>query len=334
MSAQRPILTLAEIEAFDPGNASSRRLCPLCGSEKPRDAAHRSLSLELSSGKWKCFRCGGGGVLREFWHEKPDSGPSLFGKSSFSGRKRRLSAVFNVERPAEAALPFDALQSPQNAQSNAVAESAAPQKPEWREKWEHAIALPATRGEAYLAKRGVPLETALLAQARFHPKWSGHAAVVFPLKNRAGKIIAAQARAIEGAAKLTAGPKKDGAFFAPVQMSSGRIFAPLDESTPVIAVTEAPIDALSLASAGFPAIALCGTSGPNWLHIACGLRRVALALDADEAGEKASAELERILKPFGARCERLRPKGAKDWNEMILQLGPTVLGDWLSSRLL
>lgn len=333
MNPQRPILTLAEIEAFDPGNVSSRRLCPLCGTEKPKDAAHRSLSLDAQSGKWKCFRCSAGGTLREFWRERETHAPSPFGKSSFAARKSRLNAVLKLEPTVETAPPFEALQSPINAKNETAPESAPP-KLEWREKWERATALAETRGAAYLTTRGVDLESAVLAETRFHPKWSGHAAVVFPLKNRAGEIIAAQARAISGSAKLTAGPKKEGAFFAPVQMKSGRVFAPLDGSTPVIAITEAPIDALSLASAGFPAIALCGTSGPNWLHIACGLRRVALALDADEAGEKASGELEKILTPFGAKCERLLPENAKDWNEMLLKIGAAQLGDWLSGRLL
>jgi hypothetical protein len=331
MSAQRPVLTLAEIEAFDPGNASSRRLCPLCGAEKPRDTSHRSLSLDATSGKWKCFRCGEGGVLREFWRERETRMPGPFVRRSYSARQRLLNDVLKPDTTSEPPPLFESLPGPAGAQNETTPESAAPK---WRTKWERAIALPETRAAAYLARRGVSLEIAVLAQTRFHPEWSGHAAVVFPLKNCAGEIIAAQARAISGNAKLTAGPKKEGAFFAPVQMSSGRVFAPLDRSTPVIAITEAPIDALSLASAGFPAIALCGTSGPHWLRIACGLRRVALALDADEAGEKASAELEKILTPFGAKCERLLPEGAKDWNEMLLQIGAAPLGDWLASRLL
>jgi hypothetical protein len=333
MNSQRPILTLAEIEAFDTGNMSSRRLCPLCGIEKPRDASHRSLSLDAASGKWKCFRCGTGGVLREFWRERETHTAQSFGKCNFSARQRRLNAVLKAEPTVDAVPSFETPHSPINTEKGTASANAST-KSEWRGKWERAIALPATRGAAYLEKRGLALEIAVLAQTRFHPEWSGHAAVVFPLKNRTGRIIAAQARAISGSAKLTAGPKKEGAFFAPVQMSSGRVFAPLDRSMPVIAITEAPIDALSLASAGFPAIALCGTSGPSWLRIACGLRRVALALDADEAGEKASCELEKNLAPFGAKCERLLPEGAKDWNEMLLQTGAARLGDWLSSRLL
>ena len=225
----------------------------------------------------------------------------------------------------------------------------APSPLVWRSKWDATVPLKNTPGAAYLASRSIILEIAQLAGVRYSANWNEEPdcaasespgrvrrvmpSVVFPIKDQHGEIVAAQARAIGGMAKLTAGPKKNGAFFAPVQMKSGRVFSPHDWNTPVIAITEAPMDALSLAVAGFPALALCGTSGPCWLHIACGLRRVALALDADEAGEKAAAELKSLLTPFGARCERLRPESAKDWNEMLQNQGVHVLADFLMTTL-
>src|SRR3712207_2112828 len=67
-----PVLTLAELEAFDvgtsPGRAERRFCCPLPAcADKPRDAAHRSLSLNTATGEWYCFRCTAGGQLREHW---------------------------------------------------------------------------------------------------------------------------------------------------------------------------------------------------------------------------------------------------------------------------
>jgi DNA primase len=113
----------------------------------------------------------------------------------------------------------------------------------------------------------------------------------------------------------------------------GRTVGPLDSNAPAIIITEAAIDALSLAMAGCPALAFIGTSGPRWLHIACGLRRVVLAFDADEAGDKAAAKIAALLQPYGATCERLRPDGAKDWNAMLQVLGSDGLADWLAARL-
>ena len=103
---------------------------------------------------------------------------------------------------------------------------------------------------------------------------------------------------------------------------------------PAVILTEAPIDALSLAACGFPALALCGTSGPDWLHIVCGLRRVLLAFDADEAGEHAAIAIGDRLQPFGAKCQRLIPPQGKDWNESLIKQGNAALTDWLTAMIL
>ena len=64
-----PVLTLAELEAADPrapaGGRERRFACPLPSyADKPRDAAHRSISLNVATGEWTCYRCGAGGRLR------------------------------------------------------------------------------------------------------------------------------------------------------------------------------------------------------------------------------------------------------------------------------
>jgi DNA primase len=61
---------------------------------------------------------------------------------------------------------------------------------------------------------------------------------------------------------------------------------------------------------------------------------VLLAFDADEAGDRASEGIKMRIASFGARCERLAPEGAKDWNEMLLLSGRDYLSDWLTERVL
>ena len=324
----RPVLSLAEIEAFDPQGPPLRRWCPLCGEGKAKDAAHRSLSLDRSTGKWKCFRCNAGGLLREFWSD--DWKGSCKSASGETTKRRTLRRSFGLSsEPLVVTTPPVVADS----QSNPVA-SNQPSAQAWRQRWESCHELSNSPGAAYLENRGIGLDVALQAGVRFTANWSGHVSVVFPIHDRQGRVVAAQARALRGTVKLTSGPKKEGAFFAPVKFASGRVFEPLEPNAPAIILTEAPIDALSLAMAGFPALALCGTTGPHWLHIACGLRRVALALDEDDAGSKAALELEKTLIPFGAKCLRLEPDGAKDWNEMLLQSGLSKLGDYLAQKLL
>ena len=313
-------LSFVELNAYDP-HEGQRRLCPLCGDGKPRDSAHRSLSVDLQSGLWKCFRCGQSGRLREFWEQKDDFQPQQ--------RKRaRLREAFSL--PTHRPIAPPPLIAPLQ---NRTEENSS-----WRENWDAAQPLAGTSGESYLQKRGVSLLVAQAAQVRFAAAWFHQAAVVFPIKNRQDEIIAAQGRAVRGAAKLTSGPKRSGVFFAPALKSHAAgqndVFRPLDSVLPAVILTEAPIDALSLAACGFPALALCGTSGPDWLHISCGLRRVLLAFDADNAGEGAATDIAHRLQPFGAKCRRLIPAQGKDWNESLLKMGNAALADWLTSVIL
>ena len=90
------------------------------------------------------------------------------------------------------------------------------------------------------------------------------------------------------------------------------------------------IDALSLFLCGLPAIALAGTEGKPWLPDACHGRRVLLALDADVAGDRGSEKLAALL--AGAQCWRLRPEGAKDWNEALCQIGLPALRRSLGAK--
>ncbi|RYG65286.1 hypothetical protein EON80_17630 [bacterium] len=319
----RPTLSLAEIDAFDPQGPPTRKWCALCGNEKPKDAAHRSLSIDRRTGLWKCFRCNESGQAKEFWSNK--TSPSRFEQRS------HLRAAFDLGPP-----PPPVLAEPIEAADEAAkpVEAAKPAATDWLSLWEATLPLENTLGQRYLEKRAIPIEVAVLAQVRWSPNWSGNGSVIFPVRDRVGELVAAQGRAIRGSAKITKGPKKDGAFFAPVRMGSGRLCGPLDEAVPAIVLVEAPIDALSIAACGFPAMALCGTSGPEWLHLACGLRSVALAFDADEAGDAAAVATANRLWPYGAQCTRLRPEGFKDWNESLLGQGREVLNDWLAATLL
>ena len=321
--SNRPILTLAELDAFDPHSPPGRKWCPLCGQDKPKDAAHRCLSIERSSGLWNCFRCGASGQAREFWSENPTF-------LSREAKRNSLRAAFSLGDGA--VTPNKVSLAPSKAAGGTETPPAA--QANWKVPWQATEILQGTAGARYLAKRSISQVSASNANVRWSRNWNGQGAVVFPLQSRAGEVIAAQARAVRGTAKLTAGPKKEGAFFAPVTLVNGRVCVPLDAAVPAIIVVEAPIDALSLATCGFPALALCGTSGPSWFHLACGLRRVALALDADEAGESASTQIAQILQPFGARCERLCPESYKDWNDWLVARGPHELTDWLTARLL
>lgn len=182
--------------------------------------------------------------------------------------------------------------------------------------------------EEYLEGRGIPADLARSARCRYASTWGKIGeAVVFPIIGEDGKAVAANGRSLTGKTNRTYGPKSEGVFCTPGAL----------EADPV-AIVEAPIDALSLAAAGLPAVAICGCSGlPSWLAKelarpaadtpAGHSRTVYLAFDNDKAGETAAARTGPSL-PL-VRTSRLRPQ-LKDWNEDLTKCGIGSVRDWLS----
>ena len=322
-------LSLHDLGLFDPsaanlslGQGGERRcLCPLCGQGKPRDAAHRSLSLNMGSGLWRCYRCGEAGKVRDAWEERlplPRRERARLG----------LSQAFALPVP-----PSDEPDAP--AEVAPASPEAAPEKPpvaQWKRDLRALQPLGGTRGVSYLHGRGLPAGIATSAGARFSPSFMGRPAVVFPLRDQAGVLRGAHARYVDGRDRpkaRTLGDKRDSLF------ASADALSP---SLPALILTEAPLDALSLAQASYPAVALCGTEPPHWIHRLCAFRHVMLAFDADDAGERAAEKLAPLLESFGAHCHRLAPdadlEDAKDWNEALQIVGSDALSDWLAARVL
>jgi hypothetical protein len=291
-------LTLAELESFDPqappSRGNERRFCcplPECAG-KPRDTAHRSLCVNVSTGQWLCNRCHNVGILGEF-KETREPEPRLYAPST-----RR------VQFPA-------------------------PEKPpvltrEWMAELRDLKPLAGTPGEGYLSGRAIPTDLAHSAGVRFAPGWYGRPAVVFPVRSRDGALVATAGRYIDDKAPKTrdAGHKTAGCFATPGAWAAD----------PLI-LCEGPADALSLHLAGYPAVALLGCNLSDVVAWSCALRRVAVALDADAAGDAASAKLLAALDVRGARAFRVRPPDGRDWNDLLREWGSETLASMLAITL-
>jgi DNA primase len=131
-------------------------------------------------------------------------------------------------------------------------------------------------------------------------------------------------------------------------MTAGAI--PDDRSFPwFLCVTEAPIDALSLSSAGIPAVATLGATSvlPDWiLNVLKFPAFVILASDNDEKGQDMAADIQQqiqarmpaehsLILPSGlwkSRSVVIRhPRTGKDWNEVLVKSGVNAVRHELES---
>jgi len=144
--------------------------------------------------------------------------------------------------------------------------------------------------------------------------------VIFPLCDSGGHVVNLYGRKIDSRSSVRhlylPGPLK-GVFNAQAAKGSREVI-----------LVEGILDCVSLCQAGFQnAIPLYGVQGLTEDHLAlfssCGVKRIYLALDNDQAGKEATEKLADRLSSQGLECFSITwPEGAKDANEFFLQHGP------------
>lgn len=211
--------------------------------------------------------------------------------------------------------------------SSIVRQPDPPCMPGTQESLEQTLArcvpLEATPGQTYVERRGIPLEVAHAAGARFASDFAGRSAVIQPLYGYESGLVSLHARYPEfrrGQDKMfTIGPGG-----GTVNVLGGWRADPL-------IVVEGLFDALSLAACGWASVATIGRWVP-WLREASAGRTVWLALDAGRAGEKAAARYTEYLCQSQVK-RMLPPECDKDWNTALVKRGPTTVARWVDAQL-
>lgn len=327
------MLSLAELRAFDPKYTATKRgyrfCCPMCGSGKPKNVQHRSLWVDSKTGGWNCHRCLEKGLLFEWWQAKYPSANAASSKTYVS------KSPFNRSNNSVQCSQSNQNQ-PNNYQSSTVKTIDEKKFKEITTDYQsYQKGFNYSPGQNYLASRGIDKELAISSGCGFgywkhwiENEYGSYSLkkdkrVVFPIHNQEGQLIALSARAISSDSlepkQIVKGYKSLGVFATPRALDSDTLI-----------ITEAPIDALSLAMAGFPAVATIGTSWPDWLVAVAAKKLTFIAFDNDEAGEKASLKLTAQLSGVGAKAERLLPS-RKDWNEVLLTDGLEALKSQVDS---
>jgi len=292
-------LSLVDIEAYDPRPMKRghrlRAKCPLHQGDH-----QQSLSVDTDTGWGKCFACGV--TVRVF---------------DFVPAGERPENRWRVE-----AVPIRRRATPSPVSASSPSSLTRCEKV--------ILPLAGTPGAAYLESRGIPLAVAARYGVGYVKQgaWPGRTAarrwarITFPLATPEGVInyysraVGADVPKSERHAVLS-GPKGYFHFDALGQYDT-------------VYVCEAALDGLSLAVAGYGNfVAVIGTQHfrAEWF-LAAGVKKIVLALDNDEAGRKAAAEVALKAALAGLACEVLPVEcyvGEKDLNAALQKAGRLVL---------
>lgn len=332
--------------------------CPFHAEKTP------SFQVTPDKGYWHCFGCGRHGDVIAFVQEAYhlDFTDTL----SWLVERYRLSPVSDASQPPlrdrhrrrqRPSFQYLNHHSQGNQQGmrpyeNAERDDETVKKIARANDW-YASASPVagTPGEDYLRGRGIPPMFPTLCGVKYADNWYGAGpAVLFPIyapgivPGEPWRLVAVQGRLLQRSAKyasekLTVGPSGCGIFLTIHALTQ-----------PFVVITEAPIDALSLAICCVPAIAVIGShpkcdqgGSRAWLLPLLQKKRLYAAFDNDPqnpdtpdaipAGERGTIELRDALLTYGITIHRLRPEGVKDWNALLQQIGIDAMRQILTHTL-
>ncbi|MHB9133644.1 MAG: toprim domain-containing protein [Armatimonadota bacterium] len=198
------------------------------------------------------------------------------------------------------------------------------------------VFLPGTPGEAYLATHGIDIRIACDAFVQYHPEFGmiGRESLLFPLVGPMhGAGVGRYALHIDGIPVDTWYHADDEIGCQSWDLPAGGIFLTVNAlGTGRVVIVQRPLDALSLAMCGVPALATCGYEDRlNWLPERLqGAKIIYLAYDDTREGNRLAWSLCKRLKSTGARIHRLKStRWGGDWNAALVTHGPQILREAL-----
>lgn len=263
-------------------------VCPICGSGTHKNKTG-ALSIRKTDNRVTCFGCGHCfgdkgqdtlGALRQLW--KGQTEREIFARCGYE--------MTGTARPS-AAADF-AEETRQDRQKSAETGSEAPAQTFKEEIDRYAAALAGGEGETYLQGRGLTRDT----MQRFKLGYDAQRHCVTIPYNPAGSYYGRRSTL------PNAGRPHDNLKGVSMPLFNA---AALYEGD-VCFVVESPLCAISITQAGGAAVAISGTGGKSRLIDQLKKKPTAaalvLALDNDEPGRKATADIGAALDEIGAYC--------------------------------
>ena len=343
----RPILSLQDLLGLPHRELKRGRewrlSCPLHAGQNPS-----SFVVDLVSGLYFCYSCGGKGKLKEYWEERQTqtsqecpSSSSIASKQSISSSNLQATSPLTAKRVtfSPAVAPFPDLIPRQGASNlSLLSNFTITPAPEFEGKRVKRLQTFLARrrpllpsAQEYLSFRGIKLSTAQRLGLAYEPHYRFNflsennllsqyyycPALFSPLNNSQG-LTNYYARGLDPRRLHHLPPGEKGLFIPPNLTSP--------ERQPLVMV-EGTFDALAVVESGYPAaVALIGATLPRsgwWLET----DQIVLALDRDETGRQQTPKLAQQLTNLGLKVKLLPEeawRGAKDLAE-AWQLHP---GNW------
>jgi len=334
----RPILSLQDLLGLPHRELKRgqewRLSCPLHAGNNPS-----SFVVDLVSGLYFCYSCGGKGKLKEYWEERqtqpsqeyPTSRP-IAAKQSTSNSNLQATSPLTAKRVtlSSTVAPFPDLIPTQVISNISLhSNSTITPAPEFERERIRKLRAFLTRrrpllpsAQEYLNFRGIQLSTAQRLGLAYEPhyrftrlsqndsqlQYEYCSALLFPLDNSQG-LANYYARGFDPRRLHHLPPGEKGLFIPPNLTSP--------ERQPLV-VVEGAFDALAVVESGYPAVvALIGATLPRagwWLAA----DQIVLALDRDETGRQQTPKLAQQLTNLGLKVKLLPEEawlGAKDLAE-------------------
>lgn len=333
MSNENLTISQTELAACRPVRSGRgiRAFCPYHGSDR-----QRSLSLDLTTGRFHCFACGAWGYTEEAratWKEQQSGSNdqrSGIRKHSLPAKPimKKTNLLPRTPHPSSLNLTVSRETSSSFTSSAPALEPARPDLPALLQAYQQA--LPGSLGEEYLRRRSIPPNLACrygvgyAAPGRWaHPardwKWGR---LVFPHTDTTRRVLNFYGRAVGSNDKVPKAIRHDH-----LPGSKGYFNASaLHQGCGPLYITEGVFDALSLIAAGCErTIAVFGVHGWRWDWLPRDVTHLVLALDADTAGQTAWRTL--------ARNAGLRGKKVQYLNSVSYSSHKDVNEAWVAGQL-
>ena len=276
-------------------------ICPLCGSGTGKGKGQKNGAFSIKDGKqWYCFACDQGGGIYDLigayyglhdFKDQLDKAAEFFGYDTGGADQGRGAAM----KPKAKIAPVQSAQ--EQPPENAPAQLEAIQK--------HietcAARMDGSPGAQYMKERGFTDATIKAFSIGYDAACNG---VVIPYPGKAYYIT----RII--------GADGNGKYQKPKGLTEPLFMTGNPETG--LFVCEGQLDALSLLQAGADAVAAIGGGGARKLENLDGVKRAAIIIDRDEAGEKTGERIKEVLHDQGITGITAKtPDGYKDSNDLL-----------------